>query len=166
MKIFINPGHGGTDSGACGHGLIERDVVSGIGRLVEKYLRAVGYDTMLAQIDDLQEICDTANDWGADLFVSIHCKACGGIGTETFYFYGSAAGRRLANCLNSRLVDMLHLVDRSIKQRGFYVLAGTDAPAALVETAFIDNEFDADLLAHCPDDFARAIACAISDFYS
>ena len=42
MKIFINPGHGGADTGAVGHGLIERDVALLIARRVEHYLQAVG----------------------------------------------------------------------------------------------------------------------------
>ena len=50
MKIFINPGHGGADTGACGHGLIERDVALNIGRRVESYLRNVGYDVTLFQL--------------------------------------------------------------------------------------------------------------------
>ena len=47
MKIFINPGHGGFDCGACGNGLKERDVALKIGKRVENYLRAVGYDVKL-----------------------------------------------------------------------------------------------------------------------
>lgn len=166
MKIFINPGHGGIDTGACGNGLIERDVVLVIGRLVAKYLRNVGYDVKAAQIDDLQEICDAANSWNADLFVSIHCNAGGGMGTETYHFYGSTAGNKLATCINNQLVKSLPLRNRGVKQKGYYVLAATDAPAALVETAFIDCETDADLLAHCPDEFARAIARGITDFFA
>ena len=53
MKIFINPGHGGADTGACGHGLIERDVALNIGKLVESYLGAVAYDVLLFQFDGL-----------------------------------------------------------------------------------------------------------------
>ena len=44
------------------------------------------------------------------------------------------------------------------------VLKYTDMPAVLVETAFIDNEHDADLLIDKEDDFARAIACGITDY--
>ena len=32
MKIFINPGHGGNDPGACGNGLREADVALNIGK--------------------------------------------------------------------------------------------------------------------------------------
>ena len=87
MKIFINPGHDpNIDPGACANGLREADVVLKIGKRVEGYLRAVGYDAKLFQYDGLGEICFDANAWKADLFVSIHCNAATGSakGTETF----------------------------------------------------------------------------------
>lgn len=166
MKIFINPGHGGEDPGACGNGLREVDVALNIGRRVANYLRAVGYDVKLFQFDGLGEICDTANYWNADLFVSIHCNAFNGYahGTETFYFYDSSIGSKLATCIHNQLVKSLPLVDRGVKQKGYQVLAGTNCPAVLVETAFIDNPDDAKLLVDKEDDFARAIARGVTDF--
>lgn len=166
MKIFINPGHGGGDPGACGNNLKERDVVLRIGKRVEKYLRDVNYDVKLYQFDGLGEICDASNYWGSDLFVSIHCNSFNGSahGTETFYFYGSTSGEKLATCIHKQLVDSLPLVNRGVKQAGFQVLAGTKCPAALVETAFIDNVDDAKLLVDKEDEFARAIARGITDF--
>ena len=168
MKIFINPGHGGADTGAIGHGLIERDVALLIARRVEHYLQAVGYDTFLFQFDGLQAICDKANSWGADLFVSIHCNAANGSakGAETYYFADSRAGRKLANHIQRQLINSLPLVDRGIKTANFVVLTNTIMPAVLVETAFIDNAHDAALLRDKQDDFARAIARGISDFYA
>ena len=169
MKIFINPGHGESDPGACGNGLKERDVVLKIGKRVENYLRAVGYDVKLFQYDGLQEICNAANDYGADLFVSIHCNAANGKarGTETYYcFYGSTTGRKLANAIQRQLVDSIDTMHRGVKEAGFYVLSGTNMPAVLVETAFIDNPQDAALLVEHEDDFARAIARGISDYFA
>ena len=166
MKIFINPGHGGNDPGACGNGLKERDVVLKIGKRVESYLRAVGYDVKLFQYDGLQAICDEANAFKADLFVSIHCNAATGTarGTETYCFYGSTSGRKLATAIHRQLIDSIDTVDRGVKEAGFAVLSGTDMPAALVETAFIDNAQDARLLVEHEDDFAKAIARGITDY--
>lgn len=173
MKIFINPGHGGDDCGAVGNGLIERDVALFIGQRVKTYLQAVGYDTKLFQYDGLQAICDEANNWHADLFVSIHCNAFNGkaSGTETIYYEYSTAGKRLANCIQRQIVSSLGTVDRGIKSKisgGYdaYVTKYTDMPAVLVETAFIDNPHDAKLLREREDDFARAIARGITDYYA
>ena len=168
MKIFINPGHDPKlDPGACGNGLREADVVLKIGKRVEGYLRAVGYDVKLFQYDGLGEICFDANNWKADLFVSIHCNAATGSakGTETFTS-GGAKSTRLANCIQTQLVNSLPVVNRGVKTANYYVLKNTDAPAVLVETAFIDNTDDAKLLLDREDDFARAIARGVTDYFS
>ena len=165
MKIFINPGHGGLDSGACGCGLREVDVALNIGRRVENYLRAVGYDVKLFQFDGLDVICADCNAWNADLFVSIHCNAGGGTGTETFHAGLSAESKRLAELIQKQIVNSLPVVDRGVKIAGHFVTKYTYCPAVLVETAFIDNPNDAKLLVDREDDFARAIARGISDYY-
>ncbi|MBR4696594.1 MAG: N-acetylmuramoyl-L-alanine amidase, partial [Selenomonadaceae bacterium] len=88
MKVFINPGHapnGNPDPGACGFGLRESDAAASIGSMVEERLKAAGVETYLLQSDALYSVPGVANDWGADLFVSIHCNAFNGVakGTET-----------------------------------------------------------------------------------
>ena len=163
MKIFINAGHGGTDTGAVGNNLIERDVNLFIANRVETYLQAVGYDTKLFQYDGLQAICNEANNWHADLFISIHCNAGGGFGTESFYI--SERGNLLATAIQNQILSSVATFNRGVKfDDEFFVLANTNMPAVLVECAFIDNPNDAKLLREREDDFARAIARGISDF--
>lgn len=162
MKIFINPGHGGDDSGACANGLIERDVNLFIGQRVQTYLQAVGYNVKLFQYNSLQAICHEANSWLADFFVSIHCNTGGGKGTESFYM--SEQGKLLATAIQNQIVSSLPVVNRGVKFEDFCVLRDTNMPAALIECAFIDNPSDAKLLREREDDFARAIARGISDF--
>lgn len=168
MKIFINPGHGGADCGAVGNGLKEADVTLSIGKRVENYLRAVGYDVKLIQYDGLQAICDDANAFKADLFISIHCNAATGNakGAETYWSGFSETSHRLAEKIQNQLVGSLPLNNRGVKSASFYVLRNTNMPAVLVETAFIDNADDAKLLRDRADDFAKAIARGITDFYA
>ena len=167
MKIMINPGHCPIfDSGACGFGLTEADVALSIGTKVRSYLsKAGGYDVELFQYDGLDEIVDECDNWGADIFVSIHCNAANGQarGTETF-FYNSVESVKLAECIQRQIVDRLGTVDRGIKEERLFVLRYTSCPAVLVETAFIDQVDDNELLAERQDDFARAIALGISDY--
>lgn len=177
MKVFINPGHapnGNPDPGAVNNttGLRESDVAATIGNLVKKYLEAAGCECQLLQSDDLYEIVSDSNSWDADVFVSIHCNSAAAEeanGTETFYFYTSKCGKMLATCINNQLVNSLPLTDRGPKAsvpgvNGLYVLHNTDAVAVLVETAFISNFADEDLLRTKPDDFARAIARGVTDY--
>ena len=179
MRIFINPGHGGTDPGACGNGLREADVAFNIARRVESYLQDVGYDVKVFQLggvdDDLETICDESNAWDADIFVSIHCNAGGGTGTETYYLCGANISELLAICIQQQIVNSLPTVDRGLKTKIFgsdgcphdvFVCKYTDCPAVLVETAFIDNAYDANLLRDNEDNFAAAIARGITDFFA
>ena len=169
MKIFINPGHDvQLDPGACGNGLREADVVLKIGKRVEGYLRAVGYDVKLFQYDGLGEICFDANAWKADLFISIHCNSAenpNAHGTETFSS-GGAKSTRLAEKIQAQIINSLPVVNRGVKTANYYVLKHTDAPAVLVETAFINNPDDAKFLVDREDDFARAIARGVTDYFS
>ena len=173
MKIFINPGHGMPDPGACGNGLRECDIVFRIGERVEKYLRAVGIEKKLLQTDSptrtLNEICDPANDWGADYFISIHCNSFNTYahGTETFCYSYNSVAEKLANAIQERIIKTIpELTDRGVRTADFAVLRKTNMPAVLVETAFIDNPSDAKILVEHEDDFARAISCGVTDFLS
>lgn len=167
MKIFINPGHMvGVDPGAVGNGLVEAEVALNIGRLVEKYLQAVGFETKVFQYDGLRAIANDANAWGADLFISIHCNAAASPsanGTETFY-WNAGEGRKLAAKIHNQIIQSLPLANRNIKTANFTVLGATNMPAVLVETAFITNPYDANCLARCQDELARAIARGVTDY--
>ncbi len=170
MKILINAGHapnGNPDTGAVNKitGHRECDITLECSEMVAKYLNAVGYATRIIQADDLDKVCNTSNDWGADLFISIHCNAFNtkAQGTETYYL--SSAGQKLAECINSQIVNSLPVIDRGTKRGDrLYVLRHTDCTAVLVELAFIDNADDVKLLTTRLDDFARAIARGVTDY--
>ena len=175
MKVFINPGHapcGNPDPGACGNGLRESDVAATVGHAVEGYLTAAGCEVQLFQSDSLREISSTSNNWGADVFVSIHCNSAGAEaarGVETFSYPYSANGKALAACIQNQLVDEFKKIDpdfpdRGLKQANFHVVRETDAPAVLVELAFISNPEDAALLKYHADNFARAVARGVTDY--
>ena len=178
-KIFINPGHDqldlkGTpdyDPGAVNYDipLYENEVAWNVGNLVAQYLEAAGCVCKVFQNESLRRIYETANDWGADYFVSIHCNAFNGIacGTETLTYPTDVKGYTLAGCIQNQIVDSLSTIDRGLKARtDLAVLNGTDMPAVLVEMAFIDEENDAELLENNQDDFARAIARGVTDCLS
>jgi N-acetylmuramoyl-L-alanine amidase len=81
VRVMIDPGHGGKDSGAIGPtGLKEKDVVLAIGRLVrEKLSRSGEYDVRMTRDTDvfipLEERTAMANKARADVFVSLHINA-------------------------------------------------------------------------------------------
>ena len=180
MKVFINPGHDTKyDSGAVNpsSGLRECDVAASIGAKVMKYLTAAGCDCRLLQSDNLYydseyddrpvSVCEDANEWGADIFVSIHCNACNGsaCGTEVECYDSGSNGGKLAQCIQDQIVGALGTFDRGVKEMpGLIVLKHTDMPAVLVETAFIDNDADAARLENKADEFARDISRGVTDY--
>lgn len=170
MRVFINPGHapnGNPDPGACGYDLREADVAANIGNMVEELLQAAGVETYLLQSNALYSVPGVANDWGADLFVSIHCNAFNGIarGTETCVYRLGTQGAALGETVQRKLVAELRTFDRGLKERpGLCVLKRTDMPAILVETAFIDEIQDNAILKCRQKAIARAVADGIMQY--
>lgn len=92
FKVFLDPGHGGHDTGTNHNGYVEKDIVLStcikIGQILE---REPGIDVVFTRKSDvfieLRERANMANRAKADLFVSIHCNgvnAPAAYGTETF----------------------------------------------------------------------------------
>ncbi|WP_312562236.1 N-acetylmuramoyl-L-alanine amidase [Anaerospora sp.] len=170
MKIAINGGHyPGLDSGAVGAtGLQEAIVTQDLMKRVARYLRTVWYDVTEIQENELYQITDASNVFGAELFISIHCNSAASTsarGTETYCYQLGGTGERLAGCIQSQIVKSLGTVDRGVKTANFAVIRDTDCPAVLVEAAFISNKEDEKLLADSTkrDEFAKAIARGITD---
>jgi N-acetylmuramoyl-L-alanine amidase len=78
--IVIDPGHGGVDSGAQGAVGVEKDIVLGAGRALEKALAATGrYRVMMTRSDDtfvpLERRIRVSRDNEAQLFISLHADS-------------------------------------------------------------------------------------------
>ena len=161
-KIYIDPGHNasGADTGAVGYGLKEQDVSVQIGVLLRNMLINSGQtvkmsrdsitDTVSSSLNgSLAYRYNSANDWNADIFVSIHCNAANtkAYGCETYYCTGSTQGRALAECVQPNMAAETERYNRGVKSANFAVIKHTNMPAILVETAFIDNYDDNRFLA-------------------
>ena len=161
-KIQIDPGHNcsGADTGAVGFGLKEQDVSVQIGVLLRDMLINSGQtvkmsrdsitDTVSSSLNgSLAYRYNGANDWNADIFVSIHCNAANtkAYGCETYYCTGSTQGRALAECVQPHMTAETERYNRGVKSANFAVIKHTNMPAILVETAFIDNYDDNRFLA-------------------
>ena len=175
MKICIDPGHSGScEPGACGGGLTEASLVLYIARFTLAELELRGHSVRLTRdgpVDDAEIDWRTelANEWGADLFISIHCNAAGRVdaeGTETYCYPGSVRGRELARRIQFCLTDALLTEDRGVKEANFEVLRETNCPAVLVECGFISNPVDREMLADPLEQWriGAAIATAVEDY--
>ncbi len=171
MKIFINPGHDiRLDSGAVNpiFGLKECDVVLSIGETLQNILLSNNNQVYLLQSDNLASVVTTANNWQADIFISLHCNAANRTahGTETLvYKYGGMA-ERLATLIQDSIVSSLGTTNRGVKERpNLIVLNSTSMPAVLIELAFIDQEDDVNKLINCQEEFALAIYQGVKNFF-
>lgn len=170
--VCIDPGHGGSDSGAIGPtGTKEKDNTLAISLLLRDRLEKNGAAVVMTRDADkdasypdspadeeLGARVDIANESGADIFISIHNDAFtnpGAVGTTTFH-YGDADAVRLADFVQKSLVDELGTRDRGSRFASFYVIRYTDMPAILVEVAFISNPEEELLLASVDGRFKAA----------
>ena len=171
MKIFIDAGHNysGCDTGAQGNGLREQDITFIIAKKLRDLLKNDGHAVKMSRNaltdnigttlnESLKKRVQMSNDWGAELFISLHTNAGGGKGTETYVYSTKSGAMTYAQKIQKSIVQNLGMTDRGVKASpDLYVLANTKAPALLVETAFIDNIADAYDLANHPEKFAFAI---------
>lgn len=155
MKISIDPGHGGSDSGAVNGKYYEKNAALGIALKVADKLKAEGHDVVLTRSQDralsLQERCDIANKTKSQFFVSIHCNSAenkDASGIET-YHYPNIGGvtKRLADNIQGALVEGFpEEKNRGVKEASYYVLKNTNMPAVLVEVGFISHDKTAEKL--------------------
>lgn len=159
--VVIDPGHGGTDSGAenqVNKKIIEKDYTLDTSLASAEYLRNSGVNVVLTRDKDvttaLGSRTDLSNSINPDLLVSVHFNASNtqGKGTEIFYKYkdrnGGASKTAATNILNS-ILEKFNFSNRGIKTRitdsgkdYYHMIRESVAPSVIVESSFIDNEQD------------------------
>lgn len=186
-KITIDPGHGGSDSGAIGPtGVMEKSVTLRVAQELRRLLVAEGATVYMTRetdtevspkgadasdIEELQARCDIPNQNGSDIFVSIHMDSFtnGAAKGTTGYYYslGSKRSRELADKIRSGVIDQLGTQSRGTQSCNFYVVKHTDMPATLVEVAFISNPSEERLMNSEAGikKAAQGIADGIADFF-
>jgi N-acetylmuramoyl-L-alanine amidase len=161
MKIALDFGHTlrGADTGAEGNGRREQDCTREIGNKLYNKLVNAGYEVKIVSVDSANSVNESlsarvnnANNWGANLYISIHLNSGGGTGTEVFTYKGqeNAYARNILNSICS-----LGYTNRGIKGSNLYVINHTNMSAMLIECCFIDNAHDMGMYA--ADNFAEAI---------
>jgi N-acetylmuramoyl-L-alanine amidase len=152
-RVYLDPGHGGTDPGASANGLQEKNLT-----LLANYAVEVRMSRTTDITRSLTYRSDDANAWGATIFVSIHINAGGGTGFESFRY--PTGNSTLQAAVHPRVLSGMRTVaavtDRGRKTANFHVLRETAMPAVLTENLFIDRAADAALLRRA--DFITATA--------
>lgn len=158
--IVVDAGHGGSDSGATGNGLSEKNLTLKIVQGMKYYFdRDPNYKVYYTRLSDwypsLSYRYKMANEVGADRFQSVHINSAGAsaTGTETLYCpsggkTGSLTGKSYAGTIQTPLVSTTKFRNRGLQARvpgtnGVAVLTYTNMAASLGEVGFITNKTEA-----------------------
>lgn len=194
IKIVIDAGHGGIDGGASADNIIEKDITLAISKKVEQKLKRLGAEVEMTRTTDgdvleehepnrkfsslrerkVQDIFyrqKLVNNHKPDIFITIHANAIPETkwrGAQVFYHKdGHENSSLLAKAIQDSIIDNLKNTDReplAIKQ--IYLLKKTEVPAVLVETGFLSNPEERQLLTDkkYQDKMAEAIVQGIENF--
>ncbi len=153
MVVVIDPGHGGVNPGAVHGGVREKDINRLLAQEVKAGLKD-SFKVVLTRIGDetvsLAERVRVASTHKASFFLSLHSNAGGGHGFESFVHpTASELSRKYQSIIHEAIMEALkgyNIRDRGKKEANFYVLRETKMPALLVESLFLDNERERQLL--------------------
>ncbi|MBK9075743.1 MAG: N-acetylmuramoyl-L-alanine amidase [Flavobacteriales bacterium] len=176
--VVVDAGHGVQPGCATNcEGRTDTEVFTNlaVAEKLEDLLSSCGITVHLTRTNNSCVTCITlgqraamSNSWGADRFLSIHCNAGGGTGTETFWCNNSSSSnsacQSFAEEVQAQMVSHGNWVDRRCVEDNTYllfhlgVLHPTDAIGCLNEIGFVDFAADAAKLTSNSwrDDFAEA----------
>lgn len=149
--VYLDPGHGGSDPGSSGNGIVEKDLNLKLALGVRDRLQNLGVKVIMSRDTDkfvaLQDISGGANAANPDVFVSIHQNSyttASPYGIETYY--NKEMDKPIANSLQNNLIKNTNAYNRGVKFGDLHVVRETYMPASLVECGFLSNPDEANLL--------------------
>ena len=152
LRIIIDAGHGGTDTGALGFlgtkGKNEKDLNLEIALALKPQLIALGADViMIRETDEAVDIykrMDRLNEINPDLCVSIHHNSMSDATDNSrtrglLALYCNESGRLLAKTCSNAVSFQLNRVERNVRYQSLAMLRNHKFAAALIEMLFISN---------------------------
>ena len=194
--IFLDPGHGGRDSGAFYYNVAEKDLNMQIYRKLRAKLEELGYKVLTSRdsdvyVDFITERSRMVNKTNSDIFISIHFNATGSAyskasGIQTYSYsdepdYPSkinknwhnhpdriSESKRLAAAIHSSLLAETGAKDAGQLERSFAVLRETAKPAVLLELGYMDNFTESQQIrdSHYQDKLVAGIVKGIQKYYA
>lgn len=174
ITVALDPGHGGTDSGALGiastSGPMEKSINYDTALAVQKRLEKLGATVVLTRSgDETQSLSDrmwVSQEQKADFFISLHCNStAAGVnglkpeGVEVYYYEDISAS--FAATVLDQIISQTGRQSRGAKYSNFKVTLNTYSPALLIEMGFLTNPSEYDEL--CSRQGIFEMANAIGD---
>ena len=169
--VVLDPGHGGSDSGAVNGSRLEKNDNLRLALAVRDLLQARGINTIMTRSTDvfipLEERSNISNRNNADLFVSFHRDSSTNTAARGVanFIHTSAPSRTAGYAFEvlDNIVDVGAFPNRGVQRANFAVLRNTIAPAMLLEMGFISNTADNQAFDQNLNANANAIANGIVD---
>lgn len=165
--IFLDPGHGGRDSGAFYYNIAEKDLNMQIYKKLRKELEGLGYTVLTSRdsdvyVDFVTERSKMVNKTNSDMFISIHFNATSSSasnisGIQTYSYEQNpdyptkinsqwhnhpdriSESNRLAAAIHSSLLAETGTKNAGLLHGSFAVLRETNKPAVLLELGYMSN---------------------------
>lgn len=172
MKVYLDAGHGGKDSGAIGtYERKEKDDCQLLTDLVVNKLQGSGI-TVIVNTDTnqtLQSVVCQSNTENVGLFISIHRNAFDDPSANGLEVYtcinAQEITKRNANLVYDKLLKVANMKPRGVKEANYYILKYTNAPAMLLEIGFVTNANDNIIFDRNIDGYANAIVSGIKEIF-
>lgn len=157
--IYIDPGHGGRDSGAIYKNIYEKDINLLMSKKIEKHLVSKGakvYLTRETDIDlsttttnkkrsDLTNRAKMINESASDMYISIHLNSISNSkwkGLQIFYNSKNKENETIATRLTTYLKEKSHNIRDYKKENNYYMYKQITIPGVLIELGFLSNSND------------------------
>jgi len=151
ITIMLDPGHGGSDSGATGPlGLIyaEKTINLNVAFKLQAELEKLGARVLMTRTEDINVSLDerlaASRNAKPDMFISIHANAMEDnvdiSKVDGFsLFYREKLSKPLADTVFNNVLEALKRKNKGLHNRNFYVTRGTWTPSILIECGFVPN---------------------------
>ncbi|MFB9769336.1 N-acetylmuramoyl-L-alanine amidase [Lactiplantibacillus modestisalitolerans] len=173
--IVLDPGHGGSDSGALSSkGKMEKTYTLRVAKAVAKKLRAAGANVILTRDDDqyvgLSARPAMANKLNADAFISFHFDSSPEKNTAsgiTTYYYHKSTSLTLAKDLSNN-ASTLPIPSKGVAYGDFLVIRDNSVPAVLMELGYINDKADFKTIrsTQYPNEVAHAVYAGLSTYFA
>ncbi len=173
VKVYLSPS---TQDGNVGEGNYgtEEQRMNQVADVTQQVLERHGVKVFRNKPEwPLSQVVTDSNNKNPDIHFAIHSNAGGGRGCEVYCHKFGGQGEKLARAVYERLSPLTPTVDRGVHEgfnfygegKHMYELAYTNAPAALIEVGFHDNEQDEIWIVSNIEVIGKALAKGILDYF-
>lgn len=178
-KVIIDPGHGGTDSGATGNNLLEKDYNILISKYMYDRFKELGVpvaitrdsDTTLSPTDRVNTILNKFGNSSDVILISNHVNSGGGEGAEVIYALRNkdTLAKNIINNIGTtgqttRKYYQRRLPSDTSKDYYFIHRNTGNLEPLIVEYGFVDNTKDVEFLKENYKELAEAVISAVANY--